>query len=258
MKRVLVIGIGAGNPDYVTIEAINALNQADVVFLLDKGERKVDLSGLRRQICERYITTRAPRLVEVPSPAREAPTSSYAADVEAWNAAKAAIFTALIRDEMAEGECGALLVWGDPSLYDGTVHILQQVAAAGQVAFDYEVVPGISSLHALAARYKMPLNAIGAPILITTGRKIAEEGLPGAVDTIVVLLDSGAGLDAVAGVDAHIYWGAYLGTPDEVLISGAISHVIDEIRRIRRECKAEKGWIMDTYLLRLRRNKTDR
>ncbi len=40
MKRILIIGIGAGNPDYVTIQAVNALNEVDVFFVMDKGIAK--------------------------------------------------------------------------------------------------------------------------------------------------------------------------------------------------------------------------
>jgi precorrin-6A synthase len=50
--------------------------------------------------------------------------------------------------------------------------------------------------------------------------------------------------------DFHIYWGAYLGTPDEILVSGPVSEVGERIRRLREEARARKGWIMDTYLLR--------
>ncbi len=249
MKRVLVIGIGAGNPDYVTIEAINALNQADVIFVLDKGPQKADLTRLRREICERYIINRSPRLVEVPSPLRESSPLYYEATVQAWHEAKAEIFKTLIRDEIMEGECGALLVWGDPSLYDSTLRTLQQVAATGSPPFDYDVIPGVSSLHVLAARHRITLNTIGEPILITTGRKLAQ-GLPLGVDTIVVLLDGGPGLEAIKNEDLHIYWGAYLGTPDEILISGRVCDVVDDIKRIRRDSKAAKGWIMDAFLLR--------
>ena len=37
MKKILIIGIGAGDPEYLTIQAVNALNQVDVFFILDKG-----------------------------------------------------------------------------------------------------------------------------------------------------------------------------------------------------------------------------
>ena len=42
-RRILIIGIGAGNPEHITIQAINALKKIDVLFLTDKGEDKSDL-----------------------------------------------------------------------------------------------------------------------------------------------------------------------------------------------------------------------
>jgi len=248
MKKILVIGIGAGNPEQITVEAINALNRVDVIFVLDKGPQKNDLTRLRKEICERYLKDRTPRIVEAKSPARDA-ASPYKEGVDAWHAEKATIFRRLIDEELAESECGAFLVWGDPSLYDSTLRILDQVAADGRTLFTCEVIPGISSIQVLAARHRIPLNAIGEPVLITTGRKLAEGGF-GAVEDRVVMLDGGAGLEAVAREDVEIFWGAYLGTEDEVLVAGRLPDVIDDIRRIRRERRAQKGWIMDTYLLR--------
>ncbi len=40
MKRILVIGIGPGGPEHLTVQAIEALNRADVIFTFDKGEEK--------------------------------------------------------------------------------------------------------------------------------------------------------------------------------------------------------------------------
>jgi precorrin-6A synthase len=55
------------------------------------------------------------------------------------------------------------------------------------------------------------------------------------------------------GVEAEgveIYWGAYLGTSDELLIAGPLAAVRDEIARVRAEARERKGWMFDTYLLR--------
>ena len=48
----------------------------------------------------------------------------------------------------------------------------------------------------------------------------------------------------------RIWWGAYLGTPDELLVAGTVGDVGDRYRRLRAEARARHGWIMDTYLLR--------
>ena len=50
--------------------------------------------------------------------------------------------------------------------------------------------------------------------------------------------------------ELHVYWGAYLGTPDELLVAGPLDEVADDILRVRAEARGRKGWIMDTYLLR--------
>ena len=74
---------------------------------------------------------------------------------------------------MAEGECGAFLVWGDPTLYDSTLRIIKRILSKG-FALEYEVIPGITAVQALAAQHRIALNSIGEPVLITTGRRIAE------------------------------------------------------------------------------------
>jgi precorrin-6A synthase len=127
--------------------------------------------------------------------------------------------------------------------------VIQHILADGMLEFDYEIIPGITSVQALAARHRIALNEIGQSIHITTGRKLSE-GLAQDVDSAVVMLDNGTALRTLASEDVDIYWGAYLGTPDEILISGRLSERIDEIERVRGEQRARKGWIMDTYLLR--------
>jgi precorrin-6A synthase len=248
MKKVLIIGIGAGNPDYVTMQAVKAMNAVDVFFFLDKGRDKEDLLSLRKEICDRFIEEPSYRVVEVLSPERDI-AADYKAGVRAWHQEKAEIFKALIANEMEDGETGAFLVWGDPALYDSTLRVIQEIVAEGDTGFAYEIIPGITSVQALAAEHKIALNPIGEPVHITTGRKLLE-GLPETVDTAVVMLDNGSGLRALANEDVDIYWGAYLGTPDQILISGKLRDRVDEIERVRANAKARKGWIMDTYLLR--------
>jgi precorrin-6A synthase len=251
MRKVFVIGIGAGNPDYVTVQAINALNEVDVFFVMDKGEEKDDLVRLRREICERYIKDRSYRTIETADPPRDRKASSYEPAVRAWHEQRADLYERLIGNELGEDECGAFLIWGDPSLYDSTLRIIDQIIARGTVAFEYEVIPGISAIQALAARHRIALNRIGKSIHITTGRKIAE-GLPNNIDDVIVMLDADCSFKHLGDSGMDIYWGAYVGTEDEILVAGNLRELMDDIERMRAEAKARKGWIMDTYLLRKR------
>ncbi|NUT78991.1 precorrin-6A synthase (deacetylating) [Pseudomonas sp. C1C7] len=249
MKKILVIGIGAGNPDYITMQAVKALNQADVFFLMDKGESKDKLIDLRREICERYITEHDYRFVEAQSPERERGDVDYTSSVDDLNLAKQRTFEKLINEQLADGQCGGFLVWGDPALYDSTIRILQAILASGTCAFEFDVIPGITSVQALAAQHKVPLNQIGRSVEITTGRRLAS-GQVSDADCLVVMLDAHDSYQQVADKDTEIYWGAYLGTPDEILISGRLGDVEQEIERVRKAARVENGWIMDTYLLR--------
>ncbi|KAA3452633.1 precorrin-6A synthase (deacetylating) [Mesorhizobium sp. SARCC-RB16n] len=250
MRKLLVIGIGAGNPDHMTVQAISGLNRADVLFIPDKGADKTDLANLRRHICDRFVTNPTSRRVEFDVPMRAEPTSSYRSTVDDWHEAIASIYEGLIRDEIAGNGCGAFLIWGDPSLYDSALRILERVRLRGNVAFDLEVIPGITAIQALAASHKTALNRIGDPVLITTGRRLTEEGMPDNAGSAVVMLDGKCAFNTLADQDLFIQWGAYLGTPDEIIISGRLGDVCAEIEKRREEARREKGWIMDTYLLR--------
>lgn len=252
MRKILVIGIGAGNPDHMTVQAIAALNRAEVFFFLDKGEQAADLIRLREEICARFIERPDYRIVRAESPKRDAARADYKAGVADWHEARASLFARLFADELGEDGIGAFLVWGDPSLYDSTLRILDAVKAAGRIAFEIEVIPGISALHALTAAHRIPFNAIGEPVLITTGRRLAER-FPHSLGTIAVLLDDGTGLASVLDRDMDIYWGAYLGTQDEMLRAGPLRTIGASILEDRRAARARKGWIMDTYLLRPQR-----
>jgi len=249
VRRLLLIGIGAGDPEHVTAQAIRALNEVDVFFVVEKGDEKHDLVDLRREICERYIEQPAYRTVELRDPERDRTAAAYGSAVEAWRHARAVLYAEAIARELAPGECGAFMVWGDPALYDSTLAIAEEILASDPDAFEYEVVPGISSVQALAARHRIALNRIGQPIQITTGRRLSE-GLHDDAGDVVVMLDAGCAFRRFVGQPVEIYWGAYIGTPDEILIAGPVSEVADEIERVRADARARKGWIMDTYLLR--------
>jgi precorrin-6A synthase len=242
-RRIRVIGIGAGDPDYVTAQAVEALNTVDVFFAMDKGDSKDDLVALRREVCERFIRTPDYRFVELADPPR-ARDGDYHQAVADWHAARADVWARALVDGLADDGVGAFLAWGDPSLYDSTLRILDLVAQ--RIDIGYDVIPGITAIQSLTARHRIPLNDIGEPVLITTGRRLRAEGLPGAA---VVMLDGDcAFLDCAP--DTRIWWGAYLGTPDEILMAGTVGDVGQRIVGIRAEARARHGWIMDTYLLR--------
>jgi precorrin-6A synthase len=241
-RHIHVIGIGAGNPEYVTAQAVSALNDTQVFFASDKGI--TDLVAWRRDICARFITGTY-RFVELPDPKR-ADDGDYRKAVTDWHAARARLWADAIVRELAPDGTGAFLAWGDPALYDSTLRILAVVAQ--RVDISYDVIPGISAIQALTARHRIPLNDIGEPVLITTGRRLGDVQAA-FLGTAVVMLDGDCTFRACPP-DTRIWWGAYLGTERELLISGTVGDVGERIAQLRSEARARHGWIMDTYLLR--------
>lgn len=254
MKKIYLIGIGTGNPEHLTIQAINTFKKVDVFFILEKeSEKNEDLVKLRKEILERYLPDGRYRVVTAKIPERKKGGKNleiYKERVASWRRQKGEIISNLIKEELADDETGAILIWGDPGLYDGHIEILNYILKEGWANFEFEVIPGITSIQVLAARHKIPLNFIGESIHITTGRRLREIH-PYDVKNTVVLLDNYLTYRNFADSDLHIYWGGYLGTEKEVLISGRLKEVLDEIIKIRNEAKKNNGWIMETYILRL-------
>jgi len=243
MRKLYVIGIGAGDPDQVTVQAIKAMRQVEVFFVIGKGAEKRELVDVRTAILTDHLD-HPYRIVEIADPPRDRAPADYQGVVEDWHDRR----SALLEDAFAQFDgVGGILVWGDPSLYDSTLRIIERVLDRGAQSFDYEVIPGVTSVQALAARHRMVLHRIGEPVHVTTGRRLREDGLSGST---VVMLDGDCSFTEVPGDDVHIWWGAYLGMPDETLIEGPLREVEKEIVERRTRLRAEKGWIMDVYLLR--------
>jgi precorrin-6A synthase len=259
MRELLLIGMGPGHPDQVTVQAVRGLNRTDVFFRVDKGEARSGLNAARDEILRRHVTRPGYRVVDIPEPPRDRSPSltpgEYQGAVRDWHEARAGLIARAIGTELGPDGVGAFLVWGDPSVYDSMLRVVDHVRALGTVQFEYSVIPGVTSVQALAAAHRIPLNRVGEPIHITPARRIAD-GLPDGLDSAVVMLDSGF---TAAGFDEpglSVYWGAYLSTADESLISGPLAEVAGEITRTRAELRERHGWIMDTYLLRRDREPT--
>ncbi|QHG82348.1 MULTISPECIES: precorrin-6A synthase (deacetylating) [Rhodococcus] len=245
--RVRLIGIGPGGPDDLTVAAVRALESVDVFLVPDKKRGVDDLVAVREEILRRH-TSGSYRMVVVPDPPRDRNPERYGDEVRDWHAARAEAYETVLLEQVREDETVGFLVWGDPSLYDSTIRVVERILERGRVWFDYDVVPGISSVQLLAARHRLVLNTIGGPITVTTGRRLLRDVAAGA-SNIVVMLDSGL---ACADLDGtwSMWWGANLGTDDEELVAGKLAEVLPAIREARVRAKQARGWVMDTYLLR--------
>ena len=248
MIELILVGIGTGNPDHLTLQAIKALNSADLVMIPRKGESKADLAELRRSICADVLTNPATRLVEFDLPVRDAANPTYRTGVDDWHDAIAGVWKDTILAEIGQSGRVALLVWGDPSLYDSTLRIASRIERTQPLTVT--VVPGITSLQALTAAHAIPINEISAPFTVTTGRMLREQGWPDGADTLAIMLDGECSFRAIDPSGVSIWWGAYVGMAEQITISGKLPEVSDEIVQTRARARANHGWIMDIYILR--------
>jgi precorrin-6A synthase len=246
MLTLSLIGIGCGDPEQLTRAAIRAINAADLILIPRKGATKSDLAELRRAICAEVLTRDGARVEEFDLPVRNAGEEDYRTSVDQWHDAVAASWSQEIARHLGNEGRVALLIWGDPSLYDSSLRIARRLNPLPAI----EVVPGITSVQALCAAHSLPLNDIGEPFLVTTGRRLRDGGWPPGVDTLVVMLDGGAAFQTLNPAGLHIWWGAYLGMPDEIILAGELAEAGPRIVAVRREARERHGWIMDSYILK--------
>ncbi|WP_071796616.1 precorrin-6A synthase (deacetylating) [Natronohydrobacter thiooxidans] len=242
MIDLWLIGIGTGNPDHVTLEARTALRQAALIMVPRKGPGKGDLADLRHQILA-ALECQA-RVVEFDMPLRDE-SLPYGERVQRWHDEIAALWAATLARETPDGPV-ALLVWGDPGLYDSTLRIAARLSPAPRL----RVVPGITALQALTAAHAIPFNTVNGTVIVTTGRRLRDQGWPDGAETVVVMLDGECSFQRLEVPGLHIWWGAFLGMPEQLLVSGPLAEAAPRIVAARAEARLQHGWIMDTYLLR--------
>lgn len=255
-KELVLIGIGAGNTDWVSLAAVKAIQELDVLFVVIKEKELDEFVEVRRRIVAEH-RERPLRTVELHDPPRPwRSTPDYRAAVRLWREQRLRQWGDAVAAELGEGQTGGFLVWGDPSLYESTLAIVKELvakelAAAPPTEISVRVIPGISSVLALAAAHQIPLNRQGRAVVIEPARLLAK-GMPEGTDDVVAMLDGHQTFASIDPEGLDIYWGAYLGSPDQILIHGDLATVREEILRVRAEAVERKGWIFDTYLIRRR------
>ncbi len=254
IKRIRVLGVGLGNPSHLTGEAIEALGTVDVFLVGDQDGSGPDLVAARDAILDQFASAdHAHRVVEVTdperAPGRERDPAAYGTGMGEWDEASVEACVNALATLGPEEETIGFLVWGDPTSFDATIEVAH--ALAERFSAEVDVTPGISAPQLLAARHRISLSRAGGPIHVTTGPRLLGEYDP-ALGDVVVVLDGRLSCLELAPLHPglQVYWGAHLGTTDEVLVSGRLAEVADELRVARQRALRARGWVMDTYLLR--------
>lgn len=149
------IGVGPGDPELMTVKAVNILKHVDVVFTASSSKNSFSLAvDIAKPHLSEGVETRI-----LPFPM----TKDSAVLKNAWTENSAQIVAVL-----EAGKDAAFLTLGDPMTYSTFGYILQHLQDV-RPDVSIETIPGITSYQAAAARMNVPLVEAEESLLITSG-----------------------------------------------------------------------------------------
>ncbi len=143
------VGLGPGDPDYMTVRARDIILKADrLVHFCKRGRR-----GNARVTADAIIPPDAAREIELAFPV----TTEVPVEEEGYSGPIAAFYDAAaerLADEMQAGRTIAVLCDGDPFFYGSFMHLWRRLAQR----FPTEVVPGVTGMAGAWTRAAAPIT----------------------------------------------------------------------------------------------------
>ena len=141
--KLFCVGCGPGDPELLTIKALNLIKEADVIFV---PTSKLDKPSIALSIVAKYIkeTTKIINLV-FPMVKDKDALKDY------WKKN-----TLEISQMVRTGKKTLYLTVGDPSLYSTWIYIHRELKK-NHKDIEIEIIPGITSIFAFAAESKLSL-----------------------------------------------------------------------------------------------------
>jgi precorrin-2/cobalt-factor-2 C20-methyltransferase len=148
-SRLYGVGLGPGDPDYITLRALKVLQNADRLVHFAKRNRR----GNARSIADAVVTPDAAREIALVYPV----TTEIDAEDPAYAAAIGAFYeeaAARLATELEAGRVLAVLCEGDPFFYGSFMHLWRRLAHR----FPTEVVPGVTGMSGCWTRAGVPMT----------------------------------------------------------------------------------------------------
>lgn len=139
MKKLYGIGTGPGDPNLLTLKAVKAMEEADIIFAPNNKGKNMALDTAEEFIKDKEI-------VYIDFPMGNVVRKDYE------DAAK------VISEKIPQGGKGAFLTIGDSMIYSTFIYIMEELE---DEEIEIEIVPGIPSFVASAAAAKVPLTVKG-------------------------------------------------------------------------------------------------
>ncbi len=234
--KVYIVGGGPGDPELLTLKAKSVIESADVVIYADSLVH--------------------PSIVEFAKPG---------AEVHGSKTLNLDQIMELTLQAVRDGKTVARIQSGDPAIYGA---ILEQMRVLEEENVDYEIIPGVSSAFAAAARLKVELTVPGGSqtiimtraegrIAMPPGEKLRDLAAHGStlviflsvtrmVTVVRQLLDAGYTEDSPVAVVYRVGW------PDEQVIRGTLADIAEKVRaaKITLQALIMVGQAVDPDLLK--------
>jgi len=150
------VGVGTGDPEYLTLKAVRIIQQADVLVYL-QSEKGVTLA---RDIALQWIDRQQQMAILMPYKT-DRTVANQAYDKAAKN----------IVTYLQQGLNVAFLCEGDPLFFGSYIYLHQRLSPL----HNCEIIAGISSIHASTALAQIPLTQQNERLAVVTSRNTDEE-----------------------------------------------------------------------------------
>ncbi len=142
--KLYCIGCGPGDPDLLTLKAINIIKNADIIYTPTAREGKPSVA---LSIVERFLN-KDTEIQQLVFPM----IKDFNKLKENWKDN-----TKEITDSIRNGKRAIYLTVGDPSLYSTWIYIYREISNAHK-DIEVEVIPGITSIFSFSAEIKTPIG----------------------------------------------------------------------------------------------------
>lgn len=154
------VGVGPGDPQLITLKAVNAIRNADVICYLANVQGESQAKSIA---CDALAMLERPvQELPVVMPMSENRTIANAVYD------KAAL---QITNHLRDGKQVVFLCEGDPLFFGSFTYLHQRLSAE----FPCQVVPGISSVHAAASAFQHPITVLSESMAVVSGRHSLEQ-----------------------------------------------------------------------------------
>ena len=141
--KLFCIGCGPGDPELITIKALNLIKEADVIFV---PTSKKDRQSMALSIVKRYVKD-STQIINLVFPMKK--DKNLLKEYWGKNSEQ-------IAEYVRTGKKILYLTVGDPSLYSTWIYIHRELKNRHK-DIEIEIVPGVPSIVAFAAEAKMSL-----------------------------------------------------------------------------------------------------